>query len=202
MSVTEEQVEAAARAMRIEEFSDITPEGFTARQWDTGETSPEIKEKYRRMVRAALSAAPPAAPVSREAIDLALGEVLWNSANHPSPVAVLGRDTAPLRNKCVDAVMRALPKGTRTEEQVIQEFLEKRDTPVLRFETTDAQDGLIRMMESSLRLQLATAIEAKRDLIVPPDNRSSTGVLLRQAFNDCIEIVRTLGQVAPEEKKS
>jgi len=180
---------------------------------------------------------------TREILDRALGEVLFNASNHPNPSAVLGRDFTTLREKCVDAVMKVLPEDAllpsratlstllltflrppkhgggpwtfnpdgaaegvprllpgRTEGEVLQGVLGKRDTPVLRFETTEAQDGLIRMMESSLRHQLVTAIEAKRDEIVPANSLSSTGLLIRQGFNDAIEIVRTKGQiVAPEE---
>lgn len=44
----------------------------------------------------------------REQIDRALTNVLSNAMNYPDPAAVLGKDTAPLRRKVVDAVMPLL----------------------------------------------------------------------------------------------
>lgn len=55
---------------------------------------------------------------SREDLHGALVGVLSNSNNYPDPIAMLGKDTAPLREKVVDAVMDLLARGPRrTTEQ-------------------------------------------------------------------------------------
>ena len=41
---------------------------------------------------------------TRDDIDRALGEVLFNANNYPNPSQMMGRDTGPLRKKCMDAV--------------------------------------------------------------------------------------------------
>lgn len=55
-ALSDAAVEAAARALRIEEVGDSAPPGFAARQWDIGETP---REKPMRLARAALTAALP-----------------------------------------------------------------------------------------------------------------------------------------------
>lgn len=44
---------------------------------------------------------------TREQIDVAVGAVLFNVSNYPAPIAMLGKDVGPLREKVVDAVMAA-----------------------------------------------------------------------------------------------
>lgn len=44
------------------------------------------------------------APVSRDDIDRALINVTSNAMNYPTPSQMLGKDSGPLRKKCVDAV--------------------------------------------------------------------------------------------------
>ena len=51
------EVEAAARAMRIETLGDTVRPGVAARWWDSGDVSPDEVDKLRRLARAALSAA-------------------------------------------------------------------------------------------------------------------------------------------------
>ena len=43
-------------------------------------------------------------PVSRDDIDRALINVTSNAMNYPTPSQMLGKDSGPLRKKCVDAV--------------------------------------------------------------------------------------------------
>jgi len=43
--------------------------------------------------------------IKRDAVDRAVGAVLFNAMNHPDPVAVIGRDTGRLRKKIVEAVL-------------------------------------------------------------------------------------------------
>lgn len=52
--------------------------------------------------------------IKRDAVDRAVGAVLFNAMNHPDPVAVLGKDIGPLREKVVDAVMDLLPDDPPT----------------------------------------------------------------------------------------
>ena len=54
---TDDEVEAAARAMRIETLADTVRPGAAARWWDNGDVSPDEADKLRRLARAALSAA-------------------------------------------------------------------------------------------------------------------------------------------------
>ena len=54
---TDAEVEAAARAMRIETLGDTVRPGAAARWWDNGDVSPDEADKLRRLARAALSAA-------------------------------------------------------------------------------------------------------------------------------------------------
>ena len=54
---TDAEVEAAARAMRIETLGDTVRPGAAARWWDNGDVSPDEADKLRRLTRAALSAA-------------------------------------------------------------------------------------------------------------------------------------------------
>ena len=54
---TEDEVETAARAMRIETLADTVRPGAAARWWDNGDVSPDEADKLRRLARAALSAA-------------------------------------------------------------------------------------------------------------------------------------------------
>ena len=42
--------------------------------------------------------------VTRADIDGALINVTSNAMNYPDPLQILGKDTAPLRSKCVDAI--------------------------------------------------------------------------------------------------
>lgn len=42
-----------------------------------------------------------------EALTRAVGEVVFNAANHPVPHVVLGRDISKLREKIVDAILEA-----------------------------------------------------------------------------------------------
>lgn len=48
---------------------------------------------------------------AREQVDRALTNVLSNAMNYPDPSAMLGKDTAPLRRKVVDAVMPLLAEA-------------------------------------------------------------------------------------------
>lgn len=45
---------------------------------------------------------------SREDIGRAVSSVLFESTNHPDPIAVMGRDYRPLADKITDAVMQEL----------------------------------------------------------------------------------------------
>ena len=54
---TDDEVEAAARAMRIETLAGTVRPGAAARWWDNGDVSPDEADKLRRLARAALSAA-------------------------------------------------------------------------------------------------------------------------------------------------
>ena len=54
---TEDEVETAARAMRIETLGDTVRPGVAARWWDSGDVSPDEVDKLRRLARTALSAA-------------------------------------------------------------------------------------------------------------------------------------------------
>lgn len=52
--------------------------------------------------------------IKRDAVDRAVGAVLFDVMNHPTPVAALGKDFGPLRDKIVDAVMDLLPDDPPT----------------------------------------------------------------------------------------
>ena len=54
---TDDEVETAARAMRIETLAGTVRPGAAARWWDNGDVSPDEADKLRRLARAALSAA-------------------------------------------------------------------------------------------------------------------------------------------------
>lgn len=47
----------------------------------------------------------------RDQVDRALTSVLSNAMNYPDPTAMLGKDTAPLRRKVVDAAMPLLAEA-------------------------------------------------------------------------------------------
>ena len=53
---TDDEVETAARAMRIETLAGTVRPGAAARWWDNGDVSPDEADKLRRLARAALSA--------------------------------------------------------------------------------------------------------------------------------------------------
>lgn len=71
-----------------------------------------IEGRPERIVQVLADAGLLATACTRDEIDLAVGEVLFNSMNHPNPSAVMGRDMSPLRNKIVEAVMNVLGEGT------------------------------------------------------------------------------------------
>ena len=55
---------------------------------------------------------------TRADIDRALINVTSNAMNYPDPVQILGKDTGPLRSKCVDAICHLL--GTATTANTAQ----------------------------------------------------------------------------------
>lgn len=71
---------------------------------------------------------------TRDAIDIAIGEVLFNARNFPERVQpyILGQDMAPLRKKLVAAVINAvlIPADTAaliTEARETQAFIDERE---------------------------------------------------------------------------
>ena len=56
--------------------------------------------------------------VTRADIDRALINVTSNATNYPDPIQILGKDTGPLRSKCVDAICHLLGIDTTNTAQI------------------------------------------------------------------------------------
>lgn len=65
---------------------------------------------------AGLLAEPARTLPTREQVETSVGAVLFDSTNHPDPVAVLGKSTEPLRDKVTDAVLTLLAEQSTIAE--------------------------------------------------------------------------------------
>ena len=101
MSNMERIIEQAARTLFLSDRGDTLPVGFAERQWDEGHA---VKDDYIRRARALAEAGYLTAAITRDDIDRALINVTSNAMNYPTPSQMLGKDSGPLRKKCVDAV--------------------------------------------------------------------------------------------------
>lgn len=81
---------------------------------DLAEAAERERDEWKARAEAAEARTAPA--VSRADIDRALINVTSNAMNYPTPSQMLGKDTGPLRKKCVDAMCDLL--GIEAEQAV------------------------------------------------------------------------------------
>lgn len=66
--------------------------------------NPIMSAMFRHFARALAEAGYLAITITRDDIDRALINVTSNAMNYPTPSQMLGKDSGPLRRKCVDAM--------------------------------------------------------------------------------------------------